>query len=54
MPSNCDDEHRDGGEQVDEQREPPPCPCCGGKMKVSEIFDGTMSRPYSTRRLDTS
>jgi putative transposase/transposase-like zinc-binding protein len=52
--SNSDDEHCDGGEQVDEQREPPPCPCCGGKMKVTEIFDGPMSRPYSTRRLDTS
>ena len=24
------------------------------KMKVIEIFDGPMSRPYSTRRLDTS
>jgi hypothetical protein len=54
VPRNSDDEHCDGGEQVDEQPEPPPCPCCGGKMKVTEIFDGPMSRPYSTRRLDTS
>jgi Putative transposase/Transposase zinc-binding domain len=48
-----DDEH-DCGEQVDDHREPPPCPCCGGKMKVIERFDGPMSRPYHVRRLDSS
>jgi hypothetical protein len=32
--------------------EPPPCPCCGGRMKIIEIFDGPLSRPYHVRRLD--
>lgn len=51
--SGSEDEH--GGEQqADEQRDPPPCPCCGGRMRVTEIFDGPMSRPYHVRRLDTS
>ncbi len=48
-----EDEHA-GGQQPDEQREPPPCPCCGGRMRVTEIFDGPMSRPFRIRRLDTS
>jgi hypothetical protein len=32
--------------------EPPPCPCCGGRMKVFESFNGPFSRPYPVRRLD--
>ena len=32
--------------------EPPPCPCCGGRMKVFESFNGQFSRPYHVRRLD--
>jgi hypothetical protein len=32
--------------------EPPPCPCCGGRMIVIERFDGPLSRPYHVRRLD--
>jgi hypothetical protein len=32
--------------------EPPPCPCCGGRMKVFESFNGPFSRPYHVRRLD--
>ena len=32
--------------------EPPPCPCCGGRMKIIETFDGPYSRPYHVRRLD--
>lgn len=53
-PGSSNDEDRDAGEQADEQREPPPCPCCGGTMRVTEIFDGPMSRPYHVRRLDSS
>jgi hypothetical protein len=34
------------------KHEPPPCPCCGGQMKVIETFDGTLSRPYHVRSLD--
>ncbi len=33
-------------------QEQPPCPCCGGRMKVIETFDGPLSRPYHVRRLD--
>jgi hypothetical protein len=33
-------------------RDPPPCPCCGGRMRVFESFDGPFSRPYHVRRLD--
>jgi len=32
--------------------EPPPCPCCGGRMKVFEAFNGPLSRPCHVRRLD--
>ena len=32
--------------------EPPPCPCCGGRMKVIESFYGSVCRPYHVRRLD--
>jgi Putative transposase len=30
----------------------PPCPCCGGRMRIIETFDGPLSRPYYVRRLD--
>src|SRR6516164_3222516 len=32
--------------------ESPPCPCCGGRMKIIEIFQGPLSRPYHARKLD--
>jgi hypothetical protein len=32
--------------------EPPQCPCCGGRMKIIETFNGSLSRPYHVRRLD--
>jgi hypothetical protein len=31
---------------------PPPCPCCGGRMRTIETFDGPYSRPYPARRPD--
>ncbi|MGJ0531825.1 IS91 family transposase [Methylocystis sp.] len=34
--------------------EPPPCPCCGGRMIRIESFDGSHSRPRPLWRLDTS
>jgi hypothetical protein len=34
--------------------EPPPCPCCGGHMRIIENFDGPLSRPYQVRRFDSS
>jgi len=32
----------------------PPCPCCGGRMKITESFDGPYSRPFHDRRADSS
>ena len=32
----------------------PPCPCCGGRMKIIESFDGLYSRPFHARRADSS
>ena len=32
----------------------PPCPCCGGRMKIVESFEGTHSRPFHARRADSS
>ena len=37
--------------------EPPPCPCCGGRMKIIETFEhGSTPRyqPTRTSRIDTS
>jgi Putative transposase/Transposase zinc-binding domain len=34
------------------EHEPPPCPGCGGRMAIIEIFNGTLCRPYHVRRLD--
>ena len=34
--------------------EPPPCPCCGGRMKLVESFEGSYSRPRPAWRADTS
>ena len=45
------DNDDDNGPGVSDH-EPPPCPCCGGRMKIIETFDGPLSRPYRVRRLD--
>jgi hypothetical protein len=34
------------------KQEPPPCPCCGGRMRIIESFNASLSRPYHVRRLD--
>jgi hypothetical protein len=34
--------------------EPPPCPCCGGRMRIIETFDPTHSRPHRSRGFDSS
>lgn len=48
----------DGKKQVDGDAtspiEPPPCPCCGGRMKRVESFEGLYSRPRPAWRADTS
>jgi Putative transposase/Transposase zinc-binding domain len=42
----------DGKDPGAPDQQPPPCPCCGGRMKIIETFDGSLSRPYHVRRLD--
>lgn len=49
-PANRDDNDDDG--QAAPNHEPSPCPCCGGRMKIIETFDGPLSRPYHVRKLD--
>jgi len=34
--------------------EPPPCPCCGGRMKIVESLDGTLSSYHRSRKFDSS
>jgi hypothetical protein len=50
----AESDHTDCDEQAEPVSvfEPPPCPCCGGRMKIIETFDGPYSRPYHVRRLD--
>jgi len=45
---------RHGEDHAAPDNDPPPCPCCGGRMRVIETFDGPLSRPYHVRRLDSS
>jgi Putative transposase len=40
---NCSSEDHDDGDAPD--IDPPPCPCCGGRMRIVESFDGPLSRP---------
>ena len=51
-PSDCNSEDHDDGGAPD--IEPPPCPCCGGRMRIVESFDGPLSRPYHVRIFDSS
>ena len=39
---------------ADGAHEPPPCPCCGGRMMVIERFDGMNSGNYQPRGFDSS
>jgi hypothetical protein len=50
-PISCNTEDHDGGAA---DKEPPPCPCCGGRMRIIESFEGALSRPYHIRRFDSS
>jgi hypothetical protein len=44
----------DEASTTDTEKKPTLCPCCGGRMKIVEIFDGSLSRPYHVRRFDSS
>jgi hypothetical protein len=42
------------GDQSKAPVEPPPCPCCGGRMRIIESFEGAYSRSRSARGFDSS
>lgn len=53
VPSAPTDRNNDDADESHAaHREPPPCPCCGGRMKIIETLHGQLSRPYHARRLD--
>lgn len=55
VPSTTTDRDRD--DRKDDQcpdKDPPPCPCCAGRMTIVESFEGTHSRPHYARRFDSS
>ena len=49
-PANRNDE--DDNNLAPTDYEPPPCPCCGGSLRIVEIFTGSLCRPYPVRKLD--
>jgi hypothetical protein len=49
-PADCND--NDNNDPGAGGHEPPPCPCCGGRLRIIETFDGSLRRPYPVRRLD--
>lgn len=42
------------GEKPGQRFDPPPCPCCGGRMIVIKEFQGPYARPYHCRGIDSS
>jgi hypothetical protein len=50
----CDRNNHEEEAEPASTSEPPPCPCCGGRMKVIESFEGPYSRPFHSRRSDSS
>lgn len=54
VPASLDDHGIDKIEADAAPSEPPPCPCCGGRMKIIESFDGAACRAGRNRRFDSS
>jgi hypothetical protein len=52
VPASADRDSPD--EESTSINDPPPCPCCGGRMKVIESFDGMLSRSSRAGRFDSS
>jgi hypothetical protein len=51
---NCD---TDSCEKVAPANNPPPCPCCGDRMKIIETIErayGSRTEPHSARKFDSS
>jgi len=45
IPPSADSDDIGVDATVTSTNEPPPCPCCGGRMRVIESFDSPLSRP---------
>jgi hypothetical protein len=54
VPPSADQDNIGTDEAGASTNELPPCPCCGGRMTIIEIFEGPLSRPYHSRGLDSS
>lgn len=55
VPADASLEHQDEGRGTEDTADPPPCPCCGGRMRVVETFErGTTPRSATVVRFDTS
>jgi len=46
--------NQEQGDDGDHNDDPPPCPCCGGRMKIIETFERGQMPQTSTPRYDTS
>jgi hypothetical protein len=40
------------GKPIAPKLEVPPCPCCGGRMKITEAFNGKLADGYCVHKLD--
>ena len=49
-PADCNNSSDNDPGSTD--HEAPPCPCCGGRMAIIEIFEGSLYRAYPVRKLD--
>ena len=50
VPADTDGDR--GDDRANSEYMPPPCPCCGGRMAITETLYGTLLRPYPARRPD--
>jgi putative transposase/transposase-like zinc-binding protein len=57
VPSPRSIPENDNSNEVAPANDPPPCPCCGGRMKIIETFErthGNRAEPHGARRFDSS
>ena len=50
VPADTDGDR--GDDRANSGYTPPPCPCCGGRMAITETLYGTLVQPYPARRPD--
>jgi Putative transposase len=57
VPSTPVNRDGDDHDKVTANTEPPPCPCCGGRMKIIETLEGayaSRARSHGARKFDRS